>query len=255
MFISCPDAQLYAVSFGAPSQTLLALGGWIGSWELWAEPFSLLSPFWRTIAYDHRGSGATVADPESITFASLVDDLFAVLDAFSVEQCVLAAESAGAATALQAVLQHPERFRGLVIVDGLYHRSRPSKSDPFVAALRADFHTTIGQFVDACLVESDSKAIRQWGRQIVGRSTPEAAIRLYESLYEVDLRPHLAQIALPTLIIHGEQDRIVPVRMAQELAAQLPNNQLMIVPGAGHVPTMTQPQVISDAINAFFRNA
>lgn len=253
MFISRPDAQLYAVSFGAAPQTILALGGWIGSWELWTEPFSLLSPFWHTIAYDHRGSGATLASPESITCTSLVEDLFAVLDSFAVDHCVLAAESAGAVTALQAVLQQPERFRGLVIVDGLYHRERPrGGGDPFVAALQADFHATLDQFVDACVVEANSEALRRWGRQIVGRSTPEAAIRLYESMYDVDLRPQLAQITLPTLIIHGEQDRIVPVSVAQELAAQLPNNQLILLPGAGHVPTITQPQAITNAINAFF---
>lgn len=252
MFISRPDALLFAVSFGAAPRTLLALGGWIGSWELWVEPFRLLSPSWTTIAYDHRGSGATLAAPEAITCTSLVDDVFAVLDSFGVERCILAAESAGAATALQAVLQHPERFDGLVVVDGLYYRERPRDGDPFVTALQADFQATLDQFVDACVVEANSEALRRWGRQIVGRSTPEAAIRLYESMYDVDLRPHLAQITVPTLIIHGEEDRIVPVRVAQELAAYIPNSHLSILPGAGHVPTITQPQAVANAITAFF---
>ena len=252
MFIARPDAQLYAVSFGAASRTLVALGGWIGSWELWAEPFGLLSPTWRVIGYDHRGSGATLAAPESISFAALTEDLFAVLDAYTVGQCVLAAESAGAATALQAMLQRPERFSGLVIVDGLYHRERPQGIDPFVAALRADFGTTLDHFVNACVVEPDSLAIRRWGRQIVGRSTPEAAIQLYESLYDIDLRPQVAQIAQPALILHGEADRIVPVSAAQWLASQMPNSQLLVLPGAGHVPTITQPQTVANAITTFF---
>jgi pimeloyl-ACP methyl ester carboxylesterase len=54
------------------------------------------------------------------------------------------------------------------------------------------------------------------------------------------------------LIIHGERDQIVPVGAAKELAAQLPNNQLIILPEAGHVPTMTHPQAVTSAINAFF---
>jgi pimeloyl-ACP methyl ester carboxylesterase len=252
MFVARPDAQLYAVSFGAASQTLVALGGWIGSWELWAEPFGLLSPSWRVIGYDHRGSGATLAAPESISFAALTEDLFAVLDAYDVTQCVLAAESAGAATALQAIIERPERFHGLVIVDGLFHRERPQGIDPFVAALRTDFGATLDHFVNACVVEPDSLAIRRWGRQIVGRSTPEAAIRLYESLYGVDLRPQVAQIVQPTLILHGESDRIVPVSAAQWLATQIPNSQLLVLPGTGHVPTMTQPQTIAAAITTFF---
>lgn len=71
MFISRPDAQLYAVAFGPGSQVLVALGGWVGSWEVWAEPFRLLSSTWRTIAYDHRGAGATIAPVESITTNSV----------------------------------------------------------------------------------------------------------------------------------------------------------------------------------------
>lgn len=56
-----------------------------------------LSKTWRAIAYDHRGTGATIAAAGSITFKALVGDLFAIIDALGVESCVLAAESAGAA--------------------------------------------------------------------------------------------------------------------------------------------------------------
>jgi 3-oxoadipate enol-lactonase/4-carboxymuconolactone decarboxylase len=252
MFVSRPDAELYAVAFGNGPRTLLAMGGWVGSWELWAEPFGMLSASWRVIGYDHRGAGATVAPPESITVPVLVDDLFAVLDAFAIDQCVLAAESAGAAIALQAALRQPARFGGLVLVDGLYHRERPQGADPFVRALQADFQATLGQFVDACVPEPDSAAIRRWGRQIVGRSTPAAAIRLYECLYEIDLRPQVAQITLPSLIIHGEADQIVPLDAAEWLAAELPNSRLVVLPGAGHVPTITRPEAVAGAIDQFF---
>ena len=107
MFLTRPDARLATVCFGAGTTTLVALGGWIGSWELWLEPFCLLSSTFRTIAFDHRGTGATLAAPESINFATLVDDLFAVLDAYAIEQCVLAAESAGAAVALRRSCSTP----------------------------------------------------------------------------------------------------------------------------------------------------
>lgn len=251
MFITRPDAQLYTASFGAGPRTFVALGGWVGSWELWAEPFTLLSRSWRTIGFDHRGAGATIALAESITVHSMVDDLFTVLDAYAVPRCVLAAESAGAAVALQAVLQQPQRFSALVVVAGLYHRERPIGADPFVAALRADFDTMLEQFVDACVPESASAAIRHWGRQIVKRSTSDAAIQLYECLYDLDLRPRLAQIQLPTLIIHSDDDLIVPLSTAESLATELPNSQLVVLSGAGHVPTITQPQAIAYAIKQF----
>ena len=80
MFIENKGAQLYTVTFGSGPHTILAHGGWIGSWELWTEPFAYLSKTWRTVAYDHRGSGVTMAPVDSITMENMVSDIFAVMD-------------------------------------------------------------------------------------------------------------------------------------------------------------------------------
>lgn len=252
MFISHDGAELYTVAFGAGPRTVVGLGGWAGSWELWAEPFSTLSRTWRTVAYDHRGAGATLAAPESITVKAMVADLFAVLDALSIERCVLAAESAGAAIALLAALEQPHRFQGLVLVDGLYHRTAPTGPDPFVLGLQTDFDATIAAFVDACLTEADGPAVRRWGRQILGRSSPAAAMRLYESLYGLDLRPDVGRIAQPTLLIHGGADRIVSLDASEWLAGQIPHSRLHVVRGAGHVPTITHGEEVANAIDRYF---
>ncbi len=254
MFIPHAGAQLYTVEFGNSPRTILAHGGWAGSWELWTEPFTILSKTWRTVAYDHRGTGATIAPAASISQEALVGDLFAVLDALGIERCVLTGESAGAAVVLRAALEQPPRFTGLVLVDGLVHQTVPDGPDPFVRGLQTDFEATIGRFADACVPETepDCAAIRRWGRQILSRSPAALAIRLYESMYGVDLRPEVAQITQPTLILHGETDTIVPVSDAEWLASHIPNSRLQIIPGAGHVPTMTRPREVADAVNNFF---
>lgn len=252
MFITHQDAQLYSVDFGNSPRTLLALGGWAGSWELWTEPFSYLSKSWRTIAYDHRGTGATVAPVESITVEQMVDDVFAVLDAYQIDQCVLAAESMGAITAFEAALRQPERFQGLVIVGGLYARPTPTGKDPFVEGLRHHFEATIGQFVDMCVPEADCGAQRHWGRQILARASQPAAIQLQQCIYGVDLSQQIRGITLPTLILHGEMDAIVPVQSSRWLAANMPNSHLEIIEGSGHVPTVTRPAQVAGAINRMF---
>jgi len=252
MFITHADAELFGVSFGSGPRAVLALGGWIGSWELWVEPFTLLSHTWRTIAYDHRGVGAAIAPIESITFSNMVDDVFAVMDAFGIHQCILAGESAGAAVAIQAVLQRPERFSGLIVVSGLYQRERPTHPDLFVRALQTNYRATLEQFVDTCVPEPNSEAIRHWGRQIVSRASQRAAVQLYESLYGIDLRPYVQQIAHPTLIVHGDVDALVPISAAEWLARQIRTSCLVRLPGAGHVPTITRPQEVAAAIDRFF---
>lgn len=252
MFIRSGDTQLHAVSFGPGPRSLLAFGGWAGSWELWAGPFGPLSATWRTVAYDHRGSGATLCPLPSITVEAMVADVFAVMDALGLDRPVLAAESAGATVALLAALAAPERFAGLVLVDGLVHHPPLDRPTPFMRALRADFAAAIGGFADACLPEPDSAAINHWGRQLLSDSGPDQAVRLLESVAGIDLRPRVREVKLPTVIIHGEADAIVPVEDARWMAAEMPNAALHILPGAGHVPTMTRPAEVAAIINAAF---
>ncbi len=254
MFISIGNAKIYAAAFGSStSPAVVGIGGWIGGWELWSEPFAILSQSWRTIAYDHRGAGATLAPIESITFERLVDDVFAVLDAYAVEHCVLAAESAGALTALGAALKNPDRVTGLVIVDGMTFREGPPETDLFLLGLRKAYSATLDRFVEACVPEPNSDHIKRWGRQIIDRASQDAAIALHLLAGEVDLRSDLHRITQRTLILHGEADAVVPVEDAHRLATTLPNAKLAVLKGAGHVPTMTYPLDVAREIASFFR--
>ncbi len=252
MFITHNSAHLFTTAFGplSDSPPIVGIGGWVGSWELWQQPFAILSRVRRTIAYDHRGSGATFAPPDSITFDNLVDDLFAVLDAYHVRQCTLAAESAGVLTAIAAALRDPQRICRLVLVDGPLHPRAPG-DDPFLSGLRHDYPATLDAFVDLCVPELGCEHIKRWGRQIVGRASQETAIALLLTAREIDPRPHLARITQPALIIHGELDALVPVQHAHELHAAIPHSRLLVLPGAGHVPTMTRPAEVAQAMSEF----
>ncbi len=254
MFITLPDATLFTTSFGSKTApALLALSGWIGSWEDWADSFSLLSENWRVLSFDHRGSGATIAPIESITFDNLVGDVFAVLDAHGIDQCLLAAMSMGAAVAFAAALKHPQRFSGLVIVNGAYYRETPLDIDPFFRGLRQDYAQTLDRFVSACVPEQQSDPIKRWGRQILDRASPEAAIALYQMAAAVDLRHDLHGLTLPTLILHGDADPLVSTASARWLVEALPNARLVLLHGAGHVPVMTRPLEVAREIESFFR--
>lgn len=253
MFISVDKAQIFSTSFGSKTApAIVGIGGWIGSWELWLDPLSILSQHWHTVAYDHRGSGATVAPLETITPQHLTDDVFAVMDAYGLPDFVLAAESSGAFTALSATLKHPERIRGLVIVDGNYYSPPFTGETPFQSHLRQNFDQALTQFVNACIPEPGSEAIRHWGLQILQRASVEAAIALSRAWAGTDLRPQLHRISQPTLVIHGEADVIVPPEAAHTLAQALPNSKLITMPGVGHVPTLTRPAEVAQAIKGFF---
>lgn len=247
MFIPAGEYLLNSVAIGTGERIFVAHSGWVANWELWQEPFGLMQDSWRCIGYDHRGSGATTAPPEAITPEALVADLFTVLDHYGVNRCVLAAESLGALPCLQAVLDRPERFAGLVLVDGVPAAvgDRPS----LVAGSRADFPATVAAFIEACVPEPDSEHLKRWGRQMLLRADPEAAATILETHYNRGVAPDLAAVSLPTLLLHGELDAIVPLRAAQEVAATIPGAELVVLPGAGHVPTVTRPQEVVAAID------
>jgi pimeloyl-ACP methyl ester carboxylesterase len=248
MFIAVEGHQLNTVAFGSGEATFVAHGGWVGNWELWQQPFELMQAQWRCLGFDHRGSGASSFPPEAITPEALVDDVFRVLDHFEVDSCVLAGESLGALTCIQAVLRDPSRFAGLVLVDGVPAASEQAMA-PLVTGSRTDYAATVHAFIDACVPEADSEHIRRWGRQILLRADPEAAARMFEAHYEAAVAPDITQISVPTLLIHGENDAIVPVALAEAVTNAVPGAELVVLPDAGHVPTLTQPHEVVDAID------
>ena len=181
MFVEAHGQRVHTISFGAGERTIVGLSGAIGTWEIWQQPFELLSRRHRVVAYDHFGAGETHVPPELVTFDNQVELLEAVLDAHEVERCVLAGDSTMVAVAVEAALRHPgpdrspgARRRGVV--------HRPSRvTEGFVAGLRSDFEATIDSFVAVCIPEDDSSHLREWLRDIIRRTGAERAAALAES--------------------------------------------------------------------------
>lgn len=256
MFVDVTDGALFALRHGERSRpTIVGIGGFVGSSELWASPFAQLSSRWSTLAYDHRGTGASVASTSSIIFDNLVDDLFTVMDAFGVETAVVAAESTGAHTALAAALEHPGRVSHLIIVDGKY--DSVATSDETLSDgqqyLLDSYEDWVRQFVADCIPEPDSEHLRTWGQKILSRVSPEDAVALSKAAPSVGIGPRLGDIAQPTLVIHGRLDAIVPVEQAERLVEAIPNSELKVFEDAGHVPTLTRPTRVAEAISEFLR--
>lgn len=250
-FLPVNGHLLHAVDFGSGPSTFVAHGGWVGSWELWQEPFQQMQSNWRCVSYDHRGAGASTFPAASITPEALVDDVFAVLDHYEIERCVLAGESLGALTATMAVLRDPSRFEGLVLVDGVPFTD--GVVDPNERAqMLADFPAYVKAFVAACVPEPDSGHLRRWGEQILLRADPSAAAQMRESHIAAALRPDYGAIEVPTLVVHGELDAIVPIQAAHYVAGAIPTSTLEVLPGAGHVPSVTQPDALVTAIDRWW---
>ncbi len=231
---------------------MLGLSGSIGNWEIWQQPFELLSERYRTIAYDHYGSGETRVPPELVTFEHQVQLVADLLDSFGVARCMLAGDSSMGAVAIEVAHRWPERVSALVLISAGAHFAPTPAVTRFAAALRSNFDAAIDGFVRGCLPEDDHGHLRAWLRDIIARTGGERAALLLGSFYEVDVRPILAEIRVPAVVIHGALDTIETSSRAaaKEMAGAIPGAKLQVLPDAGHVPTLSQPAEIARVIEA-----
>lgn len=247
MFIHDGATIIRSVAFGPGPHTVLALNGWSASWEAWQPTFEVLSTDTRCISYDTRGTGNSPAPAEALSLDRLVDDVFRVLDAHEVEQAVLAGESLGGFVALNAVLRDPSRFTGLVTV-GAPNEVGVAHTAPLIAGARSDYPATIAFFVALCLNEPGFEHLHPWAETLFLSAPGEVAARLFEMCH--GLIPDLSGITVPTVVVHGDADLVVPVAVGRQLAATIPDSRLMELPGAGHVPTVTLPDAVAAAIRS-----
>lgn len=250
MFRQIGTGLVNTAAFGAGDRTIVGVGGWVGNWELWQQPFERLSRTSRVIAYDHPGAGETDVPPDHLTFEHQVDTVVGILDAFEVERCVLAGESMGGTVAVGAFLRDPSRFESLVLVDSPMWDFDNDAVRWFVDGLRTDHAGTMSSFVDLCIPEPDSDHLKRWLQRILLRPDATTAIALLEVMYGIDLRPRLPEIDVPVLVVNGELDALPANRVerAEETAALLPDARLHVVAGAGHVPTLTRPDEVAGTI-------
>lgn len=177
---------------------------------------------------------------------------------------ILCGWSLGGMLALQAALLAPQRLRGLILVGSTPsftqrrdwpHAHAPALLDGFRDAIAKDPGATLQRFI-ALLNQGDSQA-RQIGRTMLRQlqtvalpDTPTLLAGL-DWLRDVDLRARLPSITVPTLLIHGSKDPLMPLEAAQWLADRLPNADLEIFSGAAHAPFLADPERFAALVGDF----
>ena len=242
------------VSFGSGEDTFLGISGFVADWHVWKHVMEILSTKMRCISYDHRGSGESIAPPETITKQAYIDDLIGVMDKLNIKQCILGGESFGGTVATLAVLQHPERFKGLVIVDTSSVTAKPldEGEKQFIDLIRTNHLVAMQQFIESVFPEQDIEHIKRWGLRICMKPKPEVAIRCIELGAEGETNVQIQKIKIPTLVIYGNKDSERAIKNCIYLSNTIPNATLKVVEGAGHVPILTRPYEVVDAIEKRF---
>jgi pimeloyl-ACP methyl ester carboxylesterase len=197
---------------------------------------------------DARGHARTRWDAaDGFTYAMLVDDALAFVDALGLETFHLLGFSMGAMTALQLTARQPDRIRTLVVM-GITTQREPRAS-------------VVRRTLDPARIERDDP---RWAARLAQLHDPvqgEGAWRRLLPAIAADvaaqplLTPReLHRIDAPTLVVAGDQDPFVPVDHAWGLKRQLPDARLLIVPDSGHEVTAKRPGIVNEALEGFYRS-
>lgn len=245
--------QLHAVVFGSGARRFLGHGAGPAGWEAWLLPLQGLSAAgWRAASYDHRGSGSSVFSAGDISAQHLVDDVFRVMDALEFDTCVLGGESMGSVVAMLAAQAHPERIEGLLLCSPPPAVTEAAR--PLWAGFEADLHGFSRWFVDTCMPEPGAARLKPWALDLFTRGSASHGHTAMRSLYEAGPAavPELALIDVPALVVVGTADVVTPPEVCQIVADGLPNATFETLEGAGHFPTITQPEALVAAIQYHF---
>lgn len=231
------------------------------TWEGWSEDLRRQR---RVIRFDLPAFGLTGPDPRSdYSIEAYVRFVTAVVDTLGVKSFVLAGNSLGGQIAWETALAHPERVVRLVLVDAAGYPLQPQSVPIGFRVARTPGLRKVMEFVlPRGVVESSLRNI--YGDP--SKVTPELVDRFYELTLRQGNRAALGSrmeqklsgdelqikaLKVPTLIVWGAKDRLIPLENGKRFAADIANSKLVVFDNLGHVPQEEDPQATVKAVKQF----
>ena len=222
--------------------------------------FSRLNRVGRVILMDRRGTG--LSDPVTPGFPldDEVADVDAVLDAIGCERAVLQAYGPGAPLAVTYAAERPERTLALILYAGMIAMTKdedvtwalsPEEREAQLEMLTAGWGT--GMNLDRMAPSAaDDERMRQWlGRLERQSMTPRGLEIVSRNQATHDVRPKLAHIRVPTLVVHRTDDQLVDVRHSRLAAERIPGARLVELPGNDSLPMIGDTEALLGEILEF----
>ena len=256
MFVKTDGARLYynEVGSGVP---VLALPPFPFDHDIWREQRNLADAA-RLIMPDLRGTGQSSLTPGPYTMALLADDAFALLDALKIDRAVVMGVSMGGYVALAMYAKDPGRVQGLILADTRAEADDPEtveRRQRTVEGLWTQGTIILRKRVDSLFGATTRRARpalvkKMWGE--VAQANPEGLAQITLGMAErPDRTALLPEIAVPTLVLCGEEDSASPPDGMRALAARIPGAKFALIPQAGHLSPLEQPGLFNRHVREF----
>ena len=253
------DLEYYVEGAGPP---LLLIRGFTADCSNWSDRFlQPLQERFTCIRFSNRGTGRSDKPAEATTIRQMADDAVALLDALDIERAHVFGVSMGGMIAQEIALNHAERVNGLVLgctTPGGENAVAPS---PDVMALITpepglspvdQMRKARPALMSPEFIDGAEDFLEEMLRLSLVNPTPLATVvQQMTAVREFDASDRLPQVKTPTLVIHGDSDRLLPHDNGVLIAGQIAGAELKTVAGVGHMFFWEKPAESAEAIAGF----
>jgi pimeloyl-ACP methyl ester carboxylesterase len=257
-FCTSTDGTRIAYSTVGDGPPLVKAANWLNhleyEWEspVWKHWIAEISKRHLFVRYDERGCGLSDWNVQDLSFDAWVRDQESVVDALGVERFALLGISQGGAVAAAYAARHPERVSHLILCGayarGWLHRGDAEQLEARTALIKL---TRLGwgrnnpafrQIFTTRFIPDAGPSEMEWFDHLQRFSaSPENAARFMEEFSRLDVRPLLADINVPTIVFHCQDDRAVPFNEGRLLAAGIRGAKFVPLPGRNHLMLEDEP--------------
>ncbi|WPP48875.1 alpha/beta fold hydrolase [Catalinimonas niigatensis] len=262
--------DIYFEDYGN-GQPVILIHGWPLSHKAWEGQVSaIVDAGFRCISYDRRGFGSSSAPWESYDYSALASDLHELITQLELDDCILCGFSMGGGEVVRYFTDYgADKIAKAALISSIIPLVKQKPDNPdgvpeealkeIMQALRSNrvgflegFHKNFYNYDDNKDRMSAQHLHYDWS--IAAHASPRATIKCAEAWGETDFRSELKNVAVPTLIVHGDADQIVPIDTAGKQAAEgIPNNQYEVIKGGPHGLNLTHRDQLNEILLAFLK--
>ncbi len=261
--ISTGTTSLFYQESGS-GDPVLFLPGLGADHTAWGLQIATLQRGFRCIAVDNRDCGRSDKASAPYSIRDMAADTVGLIDALGIERAHVVGWSMGGAIAQELTLARPERVRSLALVASYHERDpRAVARSALAVQIRSELgHEAFLRFAQISIFtyrayqrEGYIEGILKRGLEYPYTQSVEAYARQASATVQHESRGRLGAIAVPTLVLVGDEDILTPLeRFARPMAAEIPNAHLEVIAEVGHALLWEQPEATTMALEAWLRS-